>query len=334
MNELKQQIVEFVKKNGPTIPVKVAKALNSNLMFTSAILGELVSNKVLKISHGKIGNSPVYYTSGQEPKLSMLKNYLSGRLKEAFSILQESKVLRDSSCEPWLRVALRELKDFAHPVTVQIKGNNEIFWKWHLSSNEDAKKMITEIVIGSVQKGAEGKDSHDMQGEENRQKKSIGPGEEREKKEDTQNSSVKSEKQYSQESNANIDAEQSVKAGIEESVLLADKTSRKSQATCDFYVKVLDFLKKNNIKIIDSKIVRKNRELNFIVKMPSPVGPLTFFIKAKNKNKINDADLSLAYSEGQQNKLPVIVLSKGALTKKAGSFISDNIRGLVFKKLD
>ena len=49
--------------------------------------------------------------------------------------LRVKKVLRDISLEPVMRVALRELKDFAIPLNVKINGNSEVFWKFKRKLN-------------------------------------------------------------------------------------------------------------------------------------------------------------------------------------------------------
>jgi len=72
MQELKSQILELVKKEGPVLPVQISQKVASNILFTSAILSDLVRQNQVKISKAKIGNSPVYYVKGQESKLQML----------------------------------------------------------------------------------------------------------------------------------------------------------------------------------------------------------------------------------------------------------------------
>ena len=67
---------------------------------------------------------------------------LNDKEKKAFDLLQQSKVLRDIEQEPVIRVALREIKDFAIPLNVNYNNNKEIFWKWYLTSNGEAEQLI------------------------------------------------------------------------------------------------------------------------------------------------------------------------------------------------
>ena len=84
--------------------------------------------------------------------------------------------------------------------------------------------------------------------------------------------------------------------------------------------------------IIEREILRKNKDINFIINLPSKIGNLTYFVKAKNKKTITDADFLLAFNEGQQKKLPVLFLSSGKLTKKAEKHLQSN-KNLIFKNL-
>jgi hypothetical protein len=146
MPDTKIDALNFIRREGPIQPSQLATELNTNILFASAILSEMVANKHAKITNVKRGSSPFYYIRGQESKLERLSEFLGGKPREAFDLLLEKKVLRDKSSEPWQRVALKELKDFAVPLNVGLGGDYELFWKWYLTSNEDAKELIKEII--------------------------------------------------------------------------------------------------------------------------------------------------------------------------------------------
>ena len=54
-------ILSTIKTKGPVIPNDIAKVIETNILFASAHLSELVSSNKLKISNTKIGGTPVYY---------------------------------------------------------------------------------------------------------------------------------------------------------------------------------------------------------------------------------------------------------------------------------
>ena len=80
-------------------------------------------------------------------------------------------------------------------------------------------------------------------------------------------------------------------------------------------------------------MVKRNSEIDFIVEIPSVVGNLQYYCKAKNKKRVSDSDLSTAYVKGQLKKLPVLVLSPGELSAKAQEMISKELNNLTFKKI-
>jgi len=69
----------------------------------------------------------------------------------------------------------------------------------------------------------------------------------------------------------------------------------------------------------DKKIVRKNSETNYVIEVTRGVNQ-KYFVKFKDKKKINEKDLSIAYAEGMDKKLPVILLTTGKLTSNAKEF--------------
>ena len=63
--KIKERIVAILHMKGPSIPAYIAKDIGLNMLFTSAFLSELLSDKKIKISYMRVGNSPVYFLGGQ-----------------------------------------------------------------------------------------------------------------------------------------------------------------------------------------------------------------------------------------------------------------------------
>jgi len=124
--EIKEKIIFILRRNGPGLPVHIAREIESSVLFTSAFLSELASEKRIKISYMKVGNSPLYYLPGQEQLLEKFSHHLKSKEKEAFIFLKGKKIIKDSEQDPAIRVALREIKDFAVP----FKKDEEIFWRY------------------------------------------------------------------------------------------------------------------------------------------------------------------------------------------------------------
>lgn len=145
--EVKRKILSFIEQTGPSIPNQIAKKIDMQPMFTSAILSELLHEKKLKTSSMKIGSSPLYLIHGQEQMIENFTDNLVGVEKEAYLKLKDNKLLEDELQEPKIRVALRGLKDFAIPMQI----NNKTYWKYFTTSTEKIKESLRdegEVAMG------------------------------------------------------------------------------------------------------------------------------------------------------------------------------------------
>lgn len=301
--ELRDKILAFATLNGPILPVQASKNVGTNILFGAAVLSELVAGGRVFYTNMKIGGSPLYYIKGQEPKLQSFINHLSEKPKKICLKLQEKKILRDTECEPWERIALREIKDFAFPISVKHDdGAIETFWKWYLIDDEEAKKMI-EAAVG-VKKEPVIEETKEVQVQETLIEKPL--------------VEVKEEKK---------------------DVAKEEKKERKKKSTKkaakDISGMAFEYFEKNSIKVINSSVIKKNKEINYTVEIPSEIGNLSYLVKIKDKAKFTDSDVIIAYSEAQSGRLPMLLLSTGDLTKKAEEYINKNLKGyFLFKKLE
>jgi len=140
----KEKVLEFVKMYGPTIPLQIKKALGGELLFIGAVLSELSSSGKIKSTYLKYGGTPFYYYPGQEHRLVGLIKYMNEKDQRTALLLKEKKILRDSELTPLQRVSIRTLKDFAIPIMIEIAGREELFWKWYLTSDDEALRIIKE----------------------------------------------------------------------------------------------------------------------------------------------------------------------------------------------
>ena len=94
------------------------------------------------------------------------------------------------------------------------------------------------------------------------------------------------------------------------------------------------YMASNGIEIIRTLVIKNNREINMIVKVPSQAGDLKYFVKARKRKRLNEGDLLLAFTESQTLKLPILYFSNAELSKKTQDYIKKNIPGMNFIKLD
>ena len=138
----RETILRFIQTNGPILPAKIAKLLNTEILLASAQLSELVDNKKLRISNTKVGGSPLYYLEGQERRLQEFTDNLNEKDRQAVTLLKEKKVTKDRDLEPLMRVSMRAIKDFAVPLQVTYNNQKQLFWKYYLVDGDEAQEII------------------------------------------------------------------------------------------------------------------------------------------------------------------------------------------------
>ena len=318
MEDDQEKIIQFIKIRGPVLPVDVAKHINSNILIASANLSELSSNGRVKISNVKIGGSPLYYVPGQEAQLQRFAENLNEKDKRAYELLLQKKVLRDNELEPLMRVTLRSIKDYAVPLQVNFKGNSEIFWKWYLLTAKEAEDMIRTML---KEPDESDKDSGEVQKKIEEEKK-----EEPEKAEDgrvekKKEPEIKEARKKPEEAQRKI-----VEKPVETKAVKKEKISHD-----EFIEQSMGYFNKNKIIVLGKEPVRKG-EIDFIVQIPSAVGNLEYYCKARKKKTINDSDLASAFVRGQLRKLPVLFLTDGELTKRAKEMLQKDFKGMSVMK--
>ncbi|HLC60416.1 MAG TPA: hypothetical protein VJJ52_03220 [Candidatus Nanoarchaeia archaeon] len=324
----RDKIIDFVKMKGPVLPIQISKLIGMDMVMASAHLAELTATKKMKISAIKVGGSPLYYLAGQEAMLLKYTSNLNEKELKALELLKENKILRDSEQVPVIRVALREIKDFAMPLNVKYGDTSEIFWKWFLDSDEEAGKIIkSKLGIAEKVDKIEVKEETKIQTEikkEIQQKQSEIVQKQRE---------FPIEKKIEEEPAEKF--QQQLKEAVEKPIQqkARGRKPKESSKEDEFMKNIMKFFEKNKIDIISTEVTKKNSEIDFIIEIPSVMGSLQYYCKAKNKKRISDSDLSNAYVKGQFKKLPVIVLSPGELSAKAEEMIKKELNNLTFKQI-
>lgn len=346
-------ILNFLRLVGPTIPSKVAKHIGTQILIASAHLSDLSAQGKVKISSLKIGGTPLYYLPGQE---AHLYTFAAGNLNpKDFQVLQklkDQKILREKELDLLSKVALRGLKDFAIPLHVTVYGNTELFWKWHTSTNEETNAKIGEIlqilsppivklpqeaVLPEIQLPEV---KHEIPPQQKTlmeaampqpsQKEAIAPQEEISEEMSERISKQLGEQlfQEAEETEKEEETEEEIPPRLSQKIIerteerkhpkTKEKSAKKRNTiTEDFSPQLEEFLSKLRINIEQKEVLRKNSEINCIVKVPSVVGKITYFCKAKNKARCDEKDLSSAYMEAQIKKLPLLFVYSEELHKKA-----------------
>lgn len=297
--DYRPKILELAQTQ-PLLPNHVAKALETNSIMAGAMLSEMCSKGLLKTSNLRVGGSPLYYKPGNETQLLNHLSSLNEKDRRTVQKLQQEKIIRENETDPLTRVSLTQIKDFAKPLTVTYQNNNETFWKWFEISDKDAEQHIAQKLNPQPEKKIE------------IPKQEIKP--ELPKTQTKQEQTIPAPKPTTETPQTTLEPKpETLPAG-------------------EFWDKINNFLTTNNIKLLEQTTIKKKTEYDLLIEIPSPVGTLTYYCKARSKKKISDADISAAYVTGQIKKLPVIYITDGELNKQAKTILTQ-IKGITIKSI-
>ncbi len=298
--QIKEKIISLLRMSGPSLPVHIAKATGLSILFASAFLSELFYEKKVLISDTKIGNSPLYLLPGQEPQLERFSQYLKGKEKEAFLLIKEREFLKDSEQQPAIRVALREIKDFA----IAFMRNNEVYWRYFIVNEEEFDKKGVLKPIEPVQIETEEEPEEKIEAESVLEKPEQELGIfETEEEEEVKEEEIKEE------------GEEKTKVKKERKKIAKRKISQKQDE--NFFNKVKEFLSERDTEIIDIQSFNKN---DLVLKIKEE-GEEKLLI-AYNKKRITIPDLLKAHKKSSEENLPYLVLSLGEPSKNLRDLIS------------
>jgi hypothetical protein len=109
------------------------------------------------------------------------------------------------------------------------------------------------------------------------------------------------------------------------------KTSNTTDIDDDFLKRVIRYCNNKNLVIESTEVVRKKQEIDLVVIVPTAVGKVSYFCKAKSKKKSNDGDVAGALLAAQRQQLPAMYLTTGEVTKKAKEM--PELKGVLIKEI-
>jgi hypothetical protein len=313
-SEIKEKILKIIEQSGPSLPVKIASNLGLSPLFASAFLSELLSQKNLKISYLRVGNSPVYFIPGQEPKLESFSEHLKSKEKEAFLFLKENKFLKDEEQQPAIRVALRAIKDFAIP----FENKGVFFWRYFVIPESEFNKEEDSVEEIRQENESPTNQSDDFSTKEEIEEK---PGTEEnvefiERKEsefEEKDEVIKNEEEIDDEEK--VEEEPEIKEDIvEKKKIIKRKPAKKKNDK--FFNQVKEFLAKKSIDILDIEGVSQ-KDLMLRINDDGEEKLLV----AYNKKRVGEDEIIRANKKAEEIGLNYIILSLGGPLKKLQNLI-------------
>lgn len=295
IQEKKEKILNFLEENGPSLPVRLSKAIEMDPVFVSAIASDLLKSNEVITSHLKVGASSLYMIPGQEEQLVNFSDNLKKLERDAFEKLKENKILVDEDCEPAIRVALRNIKDFAKP----FKSENKILWRYAF-----AKEEIIENKLNSKEEISEPQDKDNEYEEEIFEKiEKI--------------SEIQSEEEiFGEKTNepeivpkAWIDKKEEIKEAREESQSKIEDifSSENETPEPEFLKEVKKFLENKKIEFLE-EIRNEKKEIVGIVKINSQLGDVKMLLIAKDKKTTSKDEIRSSIQMSTKSNMSCLLI--------------------------
>lgn len=314
IQEKKDKILSFLESNGPSLPVRIAKTIEMDPMFASAIASELIDSKQIKTSNMKIGASPLYLIPGQERQLENFSNNLKSMEKAAYEKLKERKTLIDEEEEPAIRVALRNIKDFASPFKFQEK----IMWKYAFTPQEEIQKLLTqpkeEKIIEPLEEEPKEKNEGVSVPELSKNSEHVEPYKEPKAEEEVPKAWEAKKREIKQIREESIKEEKKI-----ENIFSADEEEPEPEFLCD----VKKFLKKKEIEFLE-EIRTEKKEVMAIVKINSQLGDINLLLIAKDKKTTNKDEIKATIKMATKNNMSCLLIIKKNPSKPIQKIIDEN----------
>lgn len=308
-----EKILQFIRQRGLVLPVQLASELKQNTIITGAILSGFTKTGQVRISHTKVGGSPVYYSPENESRLQDLYKYLNEKDRRTYDLLKQKRILRDSEQTPLVRVSLRNIRDFAKPVEVSSPAGKELFWRWYLLSASEAETLANSILAPPQPIAVEPL-----------AKKEAAPLSKPEQKPVERKAEPQKEEPVEKKPKPEKPAVQQV----------LEETPKQEPASDSLHEKTKKYFNGAGIIIKSAEVIKRNSEIDYVIEVPSAVGTITYYCRAKAKKRCNDSDLASAFVKGQMKKLPVLFITTGEFTKKAMDMLSTDFQNMKVKCLE
>jgi len=331
----KDIILSTIQSRGPCLPVQIARSINTSLLFASAFLSELYSEKRIRMSNMRVGSSPLYYIQGQEAQLENFIEYLNPKEKEAFYLLKKSQILEDEKQEPAIRVALREIRDFAVPIKKSLEGQPKIFWKYYLLPDEEAFNLIHDFLNPQAQK-----------------KKLEKPAILSAQRLIQETPEITPKISQIQQSLDSIESEIKAKAEtkplvlqigpspkLSDNQLIKEKSKRGGKRLSKpepkefkFAKSIKDYLASKDIELLQV-IEEAKKDFTAKIRIDTMFGKQEFYLLAKDKKKILESDIIHALHKAQLEKMPALIMAPGEIDKKSLDMHKDFKNLVKFEKV-
>jgi|TARA_Y100000310_G_C20692729_1_gene823398 hypothetical protein len=309
---LDEKILDYIKRIGPSTPIEVAQRVGSDSLIVAAILVDAASQHRIKRSKRKAGGSHRYYY--YEEQLKMLQKRINSVLqppdKQMIQKVLNEKVLSELNLQPQEVSILSGLEDLITGFTFEHENRIVRGWCSPNINEEKARETILkkikpaepEVKAEEPKAKAEVKEPEiKKKSPEEKEKRGSGAPGQRGAEKGKRESPKKEEKE----------SEEDLKEQIRREILEEIKGS--------FVDNIMQKLEKHNIDIKDQREIKKGKEYELVISVPTNLGSQKYLVRvfSAGKKKVGAKDIYSLGMEAVSKKIPAIAVSSSGFAKTA-----------------
>jgi len=269
--------------------------------------------KKLKRSKRRVGSYYYYYYPEQQSVLQKkINNILTQQDKEMIQKLLDKNVISEGDVNPQEVAILSGLEDLIRGFTVEY--DNKLLRCWSAPNiAEDKARDLVLKKLGPVEPKVEEKPPEVV--EKKPVPKPVPPKVEEKPK--------KVQKKISREEKKETELAEELKAKVRKEILAELKGS--------FRDNVLHWLEKQNIDVIEERVVKEGQEAELEVKVPTPLGRQSYLVRILDytKKSASQNDLSTIGMDAVAKRIPAIIISSTGFAKTAIKFWKKELENMV-----
>jgi len=350
-----EEVMECLKQTGPATPLELARKLSSNSLIISGILVNAANNSLLKKSRRRVGGDRLYYVPEHENRVKeRIKGLLTPQDRETLQKVMSEKVMVETKIPQDNIPLLLGLEDLVARYNFQKDGQQIRCWAVPNLSEEEAmqlaeKKLIgdakpkpapapapapkpvppaaqkkldevKEVQLGEAKRAVDAKHQIAPKKEEvKEEKKAVPKGEVKEVPKEEKKEAPKVEKKSSIPKDV-LDEE---RERIRKEVLAEMKGS--------FQDNVLHWLEKKEIDVMEEKIIKEGQEVEFEVKVPTPLGRQQYIVRIFDypKQSVTQNDVSAVGMDAVSRRTPAIIISSTGFSKSAINYWKKEVADMI-----
>ncbi len=318
MARLDEEILNYIRRYGPSTPVDIAQRLGANSIIVTAVLVDAVSQNKLMRSKRKTGSMKYYFYPDQLPVLQKkIADILTPQDKELLQKLMKENVVGEFEVRPEEAAVLSNLEDLVGGFVLDFRGTPLRCWytpDMHESkAREIAMKKISARFGGGVAKGMQGSYASEAKTQDQKIIEQLQAVQKVEK-------AVKP-----------IPAKIEKKRGRKRKTVEEKIKEAEAAPINDFRNIIYHWLEKNNIDIESEKILKAGKQVELEVKVPTPLGKQTYMVRILDSGKkpISQDEISSIGMEAVSRRTPVIIISMSGFAKNAKKYWEKELSDLV-----